>query len=300
LQSGGHFYTAAHNGQQRTISICEYAEGNFSIDYRSFHNLKQDEKDSFLDYELMVYICSGTESEKLEWFKTINIAGEKLLDQELRNAVYTGTWLTDAKKYFSRQGGAAQSIGKDYLSGKAIRQEYLEKAIYWHSDKIHNGKPSIEQYMSENQHKESAVDLWVYFESVINWTKSIFTHYRKEMKGIEWGLLYNRYASKSLSPSSVEAEVSRLMQDEDVTSKKGIYEYILSRTEKHLSIRAFDDKMKREAYERQSGICPITNKHYPIEDMEADHIIPWSQGGKTTAGNCQMVERFANRTKSNK
>ena len=273
------------DGQQRTISICEYAEGNFSIDYRSFHNLKSDEKERFLDYELMVYVCSGDESEKLEWFKTINIAGEKLLDQELRNAIYTGVWLTDAKKYFSRQGGPAQAIGKDYLNGKSIRQEYLETAILWHSDALYQGKASIEKYMSEYQHESSAVDLWMYFENIISWIKALFPIYRKEMKGLPWGMLYNRFSSRRFDPNKLEVQLKKLMQDEDVTSKKGIYEYLLSGEEKLLNIRVFDDKMKREAYERQGGICPIMKKHYPIEEMEADHIIPWSQGGKTIAEN---------------
>ncbi|WP_127471937.1 HNH endonuclease family protein [Thiomicrorhabdus aquaedulcis] len=288
------------DGQQRTISICEFAVGNFSINYRSFYNLHEDEKNKFLDYELMVYVCSGSESEKLEWFKTINIAGEKLLDQELRNAIYTGAWLVDAKKYFSRQGGAAHAIGKDYLKGHAIRQEYLETAIFWHSHEIHNHKPNIEKYMSEHQHENSAVALWMYYERVIGWVKAIFTNYRKEMKGLPWGVFFNLHSATKLDPVQIESKIKTLMQDEDVTNKRGVYEYILSGDEKHLNVRAFDEKMRREAYERQVGICPITGEHYPIADMEADHIIPWSQGGKTNAENCQMIEKFANRTKSNK
>jgi uncharacterized protein with ParB-like and HNH nuclease domain len=164
------------DGQQRTISICEYVAGNFSLNFQYFHNLEDTEKEEILDYKLMVYFCEGTDKEKLDWFKTINIAGEKLTDQELRNAIYTGTWLTEAKKYFSKSGCPAYAIGSDYLNGSPIRQDYLETAIAWISEN------KIEQYMAENQHKPNANELWLYFQSVINWIKAVFPNYRKEMK----------------------------------------------------------------------------------------------------------------------
>jgi hypothetical protein len=164
------------DGQQRTISICEYVAGNFSLDFQYFHNLEDVEKEQILDYKLMVYFCEGNDKEKLDWFKTINIAGEKLTDQELRNAIYTGTWLTDAKRYFSKSGCAAYQIGSDYLSGSPIRQEYLETAISW----INSG--NIEHYMSENQHKPNANELWLYYQNVINWVRVVFPNYRREMK----------------------------------------------------------------------------------------------------------------------
>ena len=150
------------DGQQRTISICEYVNGKFSLNYRYFHNLEKEEKDQILDYKLMVYFCEGTTREKLDWFKTINIAGEKLTDQELRNAIYTGEWLNDAKKYFSKTNCPAWNIGKDYLNGSPIRQDYLETTIDW----ISNG--NIEDYMATNQHNLDANELWQYFQNVIN------------------------------------------------------------------------------------------------------------------------------------
>jgi uncharacterized protein with ParB-like and HNH nuclease domain len=164
------------DGQQRTISICEYVAGNFSLDYQYFHNLEDIEKQEILDYKLMVYFCEGNDREKLDWFKTINIAGEKLTDQELRNAIYTGTWLTDAKRYFSRTGCPAYGIGSDYMNGSPIRQDYLETAISW----INIGE--IEKYMSENQHSPNAFELWSYFQNTITWASTIFPNYRKEMK----------------------------------------------------------------------------------------------------------------------
>lgn len=218
------------DGQQRTISICQYVEGDFAYDGRYFFNLKDDEQEQILNYKLMVYLCSGTDSEKLEWFKTINIAGEKLANQELRNAVYSGPWVTDAKRYFSKTDCAAYNIGSDYINGTPIRQDYLETAIKWKS----NGK--IEEYMATRQHKSDANDLWLYFQSVINWVKVIFPNYRSEMKGIEWGELYRAHKDKELDSKTLEVEVQKLMEDEDVTSKKGIYEYVLTREERHLNI----------------------------------------------------------------
>ena len=278
------------DGQQRTISICQYVNGDFAHFFRYFHNLQKDEQEQILNYKLMVYFCSGTDSEKLKWFQTINIVGEKLTDQELRNAVYSGSWVSDAKRYFSKN--SRPKIGDEYLSGSANRQEYLETAINW----ISNG--NIEVYMSKNQNKPNATELWLYFQSVINWTKATFPNYRREMKGINWGFLYNQFQTQSFDHKKLEEEVSELMQDEDVTNKRGIYEYVLTRNEKFLNIRAFSDNQKREAYERQSGKCIKCGQHFEIHEMEADHITPWHEGGKTSAENCQMLCKFDNRSKS--
>ena len=282
------------DGQQRTISICQFVDGDFAFNNRYFHNLQNDERDKILNYKLMVYLCSGTDSEKLEWFKTINIAGEKLTDQELRNAVYSGSWVSDAKRYFSKNGCAAYGLGGDYLNGTAIRQDYLETLIKWISD------DDIEEYMAKNQNEPNANELWLYFQSVINWVKAVFPRYRREMKGIDWGFLYNEFKDEKYDSEKLESEIARLMQDEDVTKKKGIYQYILTGKEKYLNIRAFTPNQKREAYERQIGICPVNNKFYEIEEMEADHITPWHLGGKTIAENCQMLSKEANRVKGGK
>ncbi|MCK5537802.1 MAG: DUF262 domain-containing protein, partial [Bacteroidales bacterium] len=169
------------DGQQRTISICQYVNGDFAYMFRYFHNLSNDEQEQILGYKLMVYVCSGTDSEKLQWFKTINIAGEKLTEQELRNAVYAGSWVSDAKRYFSKNGCAAYGIGGDYLTGSAIRQEYFETAIKWIS------LGNIETYMSKHQHDPNASALWRYFQDVISWVEATFPNKRKKfMKGIDW------------------------------------------------------------------------------------------------------------------
>lgn len=280
------------DGQQRTISICQFINGDFAYMFRYFHNLTEDEKKEILDYKLMVYVCSGKESEKLQWFKTINIAGEKLTEQELKNAVYSGSWVSDAKRYFSKNGCAAFQIGSDYLSGSAIRQDYLETAISWISN------DTIEQYMAANQHKPNANEIWLYFQSVISWIKVVFHKYRKEMKGVEFGFLYNKFKDQQFDSKKLEEEITTLMKDEDVTKKSGIYEYVLTRNEKNLSLRAFTDNQKREAYERQNGICVKCNTHFELNEMEADHITPWHNGGKTVSENCQMLCKHDNRIKS--
>lgn len=282
------------DGQQRTISIAQFVEGDFAFENRYFHNLQNDEKEEILNYKLMVYLCSGSDSEKLEWFRTINIAGEKLTEQELRNAVYSGSWVSDAKRYFSKNGCAAYGLGGDYLNGSAIRQDYLETTIKWISG------DNIEDYMAQKQHEPNANELWLYFQNVINWVKVVFTKYRREMKGIDWGFLYNEFKDKNFDSKKLEEEISALMMDEDVTKKKGIYQYVLTRKEKYLNIRAFSEKQKREAYERQKGICAVCEEHFELNEMEADHITPWHEGGRTSAENCQMLCKEDNRRKSGK
>lgn len=289
------------DGQQRTLSICQYVNGDFSMkglfgsDHSlAFHNLQEDQKKRILDYELMVYFCSGTDSERLEWFRTINIAGVELTDQELRNAVYAGPWTADAKRYFSKTNCPAYGLAGSYLKGSPIRQEYLETAIDWHSQ----GK--IEDYMSKHQQDENATPLWHYFQNVIAWVKATFPKYRKEMKGVWWGELYHQFQGKTFDTDALEKQVAKLMLDEDVEKKSGIYPYVLDGDERHLNIRAFSENMKREAYERQKGVCPKCNKHFEFDEMEGDHIKPWHEGGKTNAANCQMLCKPDNRTKSGK
>ena len=282
------------DGQQRTISICQFVNGDFAYQNRYLHNLKNDEHEHVLNYKVMVYICSGTESEKLEWFRTINIAGEKLTDQELRNAVYSGLWVSDAKRYFSKNGCVAFQIGSDYLIGSPIRQEYLESAIDWISE------GEIENYMAQHQHDKNAGALWNYFQSVITWVTTTFIKKRRFMKGVEWGFLYNKYKNKIYDTNAIEDETAKLIADDDVTKKIGIYPYILTREERYLSIRAFTDTMKQKVYERQNGICLKCEIEFDISDMEADHITPWHEGGKTTEDNCQMLCKNCNRRKSGK
>jgi len=285
------------DGQQRTISVGQYVNGDFSLNDRFFHNLTKEEQNQILDYELMIYFCEGTDKERLDWFRIINIAGEKLTDQELRNAVYTGPWLSDAKLKFSKSNCAAYLLASDggsLVNGSPIRQEYLETALSWISEE------KIEDYMAKRQHDKNAEELWQYFQDVIAWVHKIFTKYRKEMKGVEWGRLYNKYKDVAHDAQEIEEKTLKLIDDDEVQSLKGIYEYILTGEEKHLNLRQFDDKTKRKVYEKQKGKCVWCKKTFEFEEMEADHITPWHEGGKTTAENCQMLCKDDNRKKSGK
>ena len=300
VQNGEEFEVL--DGQQRTISVCDYVAGDFSVDGVYFHNLPQDRKAKFLEYELLVYVCEGSESEKLEWFRVINIAGEKLSEQELRNAVYVSAWLADAKRRFSKRSSLAEKKGGRFLKGESLRQEFLESAIAWIARKRED--KSICEYMAKNaKESKNADELWGYFCKVIDWVEMKFPKYRKEMKGLEWGFFFNQYQNKDLDSVELENEVSKLMKDDEVKNKKGIYAFVLSRNEKYLNLRAFSDAQKREIYEKQGGVCANkkcmkTGHQFKIDEMEADHIIPWSKGGKTEISNCQMLCRECNRAKS--
>jgi len=286
------------DGQQRTVSICQYVQGDFAVEIdgspRFFSNLTPEKRDQILDYKLSVYVCEGTEGEKLDWFKIINIAGEKLYDQELRNAIYTGPWLADAKRWFSKRGGPAVGIGEKYVNAKAERQEYLEKALEWISD------DDADDYMSRHQQDADAQELWQYFQEVISLIQRVFPNYRSIMKGLDWGRFYKEHKDEKLNAAKLEQRIVELIDDDEVNSKKGIYEYLLTDNEKTLSLRAFDQKTQVKVYEKQKSSCPVCRKHFDIGAMEADHIIPWSKGGKTVAENCQMLCKLDNRTKSGK
>lgn len=275
------------DGQQRTISFCEFVDGNFSVDDRYFYNLPDDVQEKFLSYPLFIYICNGTESEKLDWFRIINIAGEQLTDQELRNAVYAGSWTADAKRYFSKTGCPASQIGGNYLKGSSIRQVYLETAISWLSRK--NGE-SIDAYMAMHQNDKSAIQLWNYFQSVIHWVKATFPNTRKQLQGLAWGLLYNEHGNRAdLNAAELETKIQELIQDEEITNPRGIYEYLLTGDERKLSLRAFSKKEAIRAYEKQDHKCAICKKAFEFNKMHADHITPWSQGGRTIPENCQIL-----------
>jgi hypothetical protein len=289
------------DGQQRTVSICRYVSGEFSVEIDGspmfFNNLTAEKQKQILDYELAVYVCEGTEGEKLDWFKIINIAGEKLSDQELRNAIYTGPWLADAKRWFSRTGTPAVQDGRDKLvNGSPIRQDVLETALDW----LSGGK--IENYMSAHQHDKDAQELWQYWQAVFDWVKRVFPNQdsarAKLMKGLPWGAFYNRHKDDNLNAAELEQRIMALIDDDEVDSKKGIYEYLLTGNEKTLNLRAFDEKTKHKIYAKQKGICPVCENHFDLDGMEADHVTPWSKGGKTTPENCQMLCKMDNRVKS--
>ena len=291
------------DGQQRTISICQYVSGDYSVmvdgSPKSFHNLASDQQQQILDYELSVYVCDGTDSEKLDWFKIINIAGVQLTDQELRNAIYTGPWLADAKRWFSRNNPPAVQDGRDKLvNGSPNRQEILETALDWLSD------GQIEHYMDAHQRDADADELWQYWQAVFAWVKRVFPNQDSArvrlMKGLAWGKFYNTHKDDKLNAAELEKRLVALIDDDEVESKKGIYAYLLTGNDKTLNLRAFDEKTKQAVYARQKGICPVCTKHFEFHQMEADHVIPWHKGGKTTADNCQMLCMPDNRTKSGK
>ena len=210
------------DGQQRTISICQYVTDIIPIKFddgheMAFNNLTKDQQEKILDYELSVYVCEGSESEKLVWFRTINIAGKPLTEQELLNALHTGPWLADAKRWFSRTGCPAYQIGEKYMNGSTLRQDYLEKALDW----ISGGQ--IENYMSLHQQDADAQEIWQYFQGVMDWTKRVFPEYRKIMKGIDWGRFYNKHKDDVLNASKLEQRVVELIEDIEVDNKKGIF-----------------------------------------------------------------------------
>ena len=291
------------DGQQRTVSICQYINGDFSFNELYFHNLTDVDQKQILNYKLTIYFCKGNDKEKLNWFETINIAGEKLTKQELLNAVYSGRWVSDAKRYFSKTGCGAYRIGKDYLKGKAIRQEYLETAIKWAAmndkDCITSQKP-IALYMAKHQNDDNASALWALFQKIINWVRATFPKYDRFQKGVDWGELYWQFKDDTFDTDKLQREISKLMMDDDVTNKNGIFNYVLTRDESKLSIREFTESQKRTAYEQQKGICLKCGKHFEYEEMEGDHINPWSEGGHTTPDNLQMLCKHCNRMKSNK
>lgn len=292
------------DGQQRTLSICEFFTHDFNIVEENgrgtlyFGTLTKEEQERFLDYELTVYFCSGTDKEKLDWFRVINIAGEKLLDQELRNAVYVGPFVTDARRHFSKNGCPAYKVGSDYMTGKLEEQAYLETVLRWAARK--DGLNKIDEYMAIHQFDPNANKLWAYYMQVITWVKSTFIKYRKEMKGLDWGALYDEFGENIYDTASLEKRIHDLMEDDEIMKKSGIYRYVLSGDLRDLSFRTFDKKQKREAYERQQGICVHCKQHFELEEMEADHITPWKEGGTTVAENCQMLCRNCNRIKGGK
>ena len=284
------------DGQQRTLSICEYVAGKFDYFFRYFANLSKSEQNRILDYGLTVYFCEGGDDEKLEWFKTINIAGKELTDQELLNAVYAGPWTADMKRFFSKSTGAAYTLANRYLKGDPIRQDYMETVLEWIS------KRAVKQYMALHQHDTTAMDEWLYFKGVIDWVQALFPKYRREMKGLEWGELHRLYGKNKYDPAAMEQEIARLMEDDDVLKKSGIYEYLLSgrENERALNLRAFTESQKRAAYERQKRVCAKCRRHFELEEMEGDHIVPWSKGGKTVPENLQMLCRRCNGMKSDR
>ena len=292
------------DGQQRIISICRYATNKYSVKVPAaaggfntvnYPNLFDEDRDRFLDYELQVYVCEGSDKEKLEWFEIINIAGETLANQEIRNAIYHSAWLTDAKSAFSRRNCAAYKNYGKYLNGDYIRQAFLETAFRWAADAEGiTGKDAVEQYMQQHRNDKNADALWKYFEDVFRWVKDTFgKNIDPSMKGVQWGLLYNQHRNDNLDPAYMQKRMKELLADKEVGKRSGIYQYLLegetSAAEKWLSLRQFDKDDMAAKYHEQGGLCAICGKPFDQKDMQGDHIVPWSKGGKTEYSNLQML-----------
>lgn len=306
-KQNGHIEYEVLDGQQRTLSIMQFLSHKFPItlDGQKYYwdSLPDDKYNTIMDYELMVYICDGSESEKLDWFRVVNIAGERLTNQEILNSVYTGAWLTDAKKHFSKRNCAAKLLSDRYITGDPNRQELLEKALRGICEL--QGIKDISEYMSAHKSDADADELWQYFQDVIRWVEKIFPKYYADMKGLDWCHLYNRYHENTYNSATMSAEVKRLHEDEDVQKAKGIYEYLLARdtdpfAARLLNLRAFDKRDKMAAYSKQNGVCPICGQRFEYDEMEGDHIKPWSKGGHTTPDNCQMLCKDCNAKKTDK
>ncbi len=289
------------DGQQRTISFCDYMAGDFSIKNKDntpkyYHSLSEEEKRIIDNYEVSIYICEGDDKEKLNWFKIVNTPPAKLTDQELRNAIYSGTWISDAREKFSKRTCIAYNKWNKWISGNAIRQDYLESALKWISDKEN---VSIEEYMSKHEKDENANELWEYFDSVLTWADEIF-HLSEYVKTVKWGILYNKYSNFEIKKTKeeIKEEIDKLLIDDEIDDKKGIYEYFFSRDDKHLHLRKFPEIIKKKAYQIQNGNCKKCKNHFEYKDVHADHIKPWSKGGKTIIENCQILCSECNLNKS--
>jgi len=305
------------DGQQRITSLGRFITDKFAIKDENgmeqyFGGMAKDKKAKILETKLLIYECEGTESEIKAWFKTINIAGVPLNDQEFLNAVYSGPFVTLGKAEFSNSQNANIQKWSAYIKGSAIRQEFLECALDWVS------KGNIDDYMSRHRKDTNIKELKTYFNSVIDWVSSVFIDVESEMRGLEWGRLYEEYHTKAYNPAKVSAEVQELYSDSYVQNKKGIFEYILggSTDTKLLDIRVFDDATKKSVYASQTkraeakseSNCPLCafghdankSKLWKFTEMDADHVTAWSKGGATNVKNCQMLCKSHNRAKGNR
>lgn len=292
------------DGQQRTLSLCEYVAGKFAYFFKNFFNQPEDIQKKILDYKLTVYVCEGEASEKLEWFKTINIAGKALNEQEINNAIYAGPFVSDAKRHFSKSNCGAYRLGKDLVNGTPIRQDYLKKALEWMADhETRNGyRQTAVGYMAEHQHDPNANNLWSYFQTVLNWAITNFDmrRFKKIMKGLDWAYLYDNYGSATLDTVALAQRISVLMRDGEIEKQLGIIPYVLTGDEHYLDLRAFPEDIKLAVWEKQGHKCANCGKEFDIEFMEGDHITPWCEGGRTVIENCQMLCQECNRRKGSK
>jgi len=307
------------DGQQRVTSFGRFVTGKFAITDENgmqqyFSGLAKDKQEKILNSSLLVYECEGTESEIKEWFRTINIVGVPLNNQELLNAVYSGPFVTLGKEEFSNTQNSNAQKWSAYVSGAVNRQDFWERALEWTS----GGKDSVGEYMSRHRFDTSINEVKTYFTTVIDWASSVFLEVESEMRGLEWGRLYETYHDKSYSPKDVSGTVKALYGDPYVKSRKGIWEFVLggSTDTKLLEVRVFDDATKSATYSSQTSAsegaggsnCPLcalgndanSSKVWKLNEMDADHVAAWSKGGKTSADNCQMLCKTHNRAKGNR
>ena len=305
------------DGQQRITSFGRFITGKFAIEDENgmrqyFTGLPIDQQEIILNSEILVYECEGVETEIKQWFRTINIAGIPLNDQELLNAVYSGPFVSKGKEEFSNSQNANIQKWSAYISGSADRQDYWECALEWAS------KGQIDEYMSAHRFDTNINEVKLYFNTVLDWASTVFIDIEKEMRGLEWGRLYETYHSNAYDPAKVSKSVQALYGDPYVKNRKGVFEFILGGEieTKLIEVRVFDDVAKRSVYEKQTidakakGIsnCPLcalgndANKAriYPLDAMDADHIAAWSKGGATSLDNCQMLCKTHNQAKGNR
>jgi hypothetical protein len=305
------------DGQQRITSLGRFVTNKFAIkdengNEQLFGGFALDKKNKILNTKLLIYECEGTESEIKEWFRTINIAGVPLNSQELLNAVYSGPFVTLGKEEFSNSKNSNIQKWSAYISGSANRQDFLERALQWVS------KENVSEYMSRHRFDNNITELKDYFNSVIDWVSTVFTDVESEMKGLEWGRLYETYRKKPYNSKTVSDEVKRLYADPYVKSRKGIFEYVLggSTDTKLLEVRVFDDATKKSVYAKQTevaekkgisncSLCAIGHdsnktKIWKLSEMDADHVTAWSKGGATDIKNCEMLCKTHNRAKGNR
>ncbi len=304
------------DGQQRITSIGRFVTNKFAVmdgtNPQYFDSLPADQQKRIMDAKLLIYECEGTETEIKQWFETVNIAGVPLNDQELLNAIYSGLFVTKAKEEFSNSQNANIQKWSAYIKGSANRQDFLERALDWVS------KGDIGTYMSAHRNDRNITELKAYFNAVIDWISTVFTDVLPEMRGLEWGRLYETYHGKSFDPKKISEAVRKLAADDYVTNHKGIFEYLLggSTDKKLLAVRVFDEKTKRVAYNKQTQAaqakdksnCPLcavgenANKGriYKLDEMDADHVSAWSKGGDSSTKNCQMLCITHNRAKGNR
>lgn len=307
------------DGQQRITSFGRFLTGKFAIKDENgmeqyFNGIAADKQEKILNAELLIYECEGTESEIKKWFQIINIVGIPLNNQELLNAVYSGPFVTLGKEEFSNSQNANVQKWSAYITGTVNRQDFWERALEWRCE----GKDKIGEYMSLHRSDADIREVKTYFNSVIDWVSSVFTDVENEMRGLEWGRLYEKYHKESYSPAKVSADVKTLYADPFVKNRKGIFEFVLGgkKDTRPLDVRVFDDITKRTTYEQQTStakergnsncpLCAIGNavnktKIWSLNEMDADHIAAWSKGGATSSANCEMLCTSHNRAKGNR